>query len=111
MKALDWDGVELVTSSEVDDSITSVGIRAHDFEPLSDSEAEAYRNQEAANLIPVQNAEVSEMPFEWYVMLQNGIWWKIGKAIHVHDKKEIIPQWLRVKPSAILLLGGGTGEK
>ena len=35
IRALDWDGLELVTAQEVGDEIEAVGIRAHDFEPLS----------------------------------------------------------------------------
>ena len=35
VRALDWDGLELVTAQDVGDEIKAVGIRAHDFEPLS----------------------------------------------------------------------------
>lgn len=100
VKALDWDGLELVTEREVGDDITHIGIRAHDFEPISEGEASA------ANLIPVEAPEISEMPFEWYVTLKNGLWWKKEKNIHVSDPTGIMPSWLRIEPSAILLLKG-----
>ncbi len=111
VKALDWDGLELTTMSKVHDSITNIGIRAHDFEPLSESEAVKIRSCEDSNLVPVQAPQISGMPFEWYVMLQNGIWWKKEKNMHVHEAKEIIPAWLRVKPSAILLLQSGQAKR
>lgn len=106
VKALDWNGLELVTEQAVADDITSVGIRAHDFEALSEGEASRFAGREEANLIPVQNPRISEMPFEWYITLDNGLWWKKEKNIHTHDAAGIIPAWLRVEPSAILLLKG-----
>lgn len=111
VKALDWQGLELVTAQPVDDTITSVGIRAHDFEPLSDSAANAWiagENRESANLIPVSSPSVSEMPFEWYITLDNGLWWKTEKDIHTHSAAGVVPGWLRIDPSAILLLTGST---
>lgn len=106
VKALDWNGLELVTEKKVGDDITHIGIRAHDFEPLSDGEAGQLMGAEtrAANLIPVEAPEISEMPFEWYVTLKNGLWWKKEKNIHVSDPAGIVPSWLRIDPSAILLL-------
>lgn len=109
VKALDWQGLILVTDRPVGDDVTSIGIRAHDFAPLSEGEAEALRsseNKEYANLIPVKSPVISEMPFEWYITLDNGIWWKTEKDIHTHTAKGVIPDWLRVDPSAILLLTG-----
>ena len=69
IRALDWDGLELVTAQEVGDEIEAVGIRAHDFEPLSSGEALEWGKREDANLIPVEGAEISEMPFELYVTM------------------------------------------
>ena len=106
IRAVDWNGLELVTDRPVDDTITSVGIRAHDFEPLSDSGAQAYMEREDANLIKVYAPSISEMPFEWYITLQNGLWWKKGKDIHTHETAGLVPDWLRVEPSALLLLTG-----
>jgi molybdate transport system ATP-binding protein len=44
------------------------------------------------------------MPFEWYLTIKSGIWWKKEKDIHTHDAAKIVPEWLRVEPKAILLL-------
>ena len=106
VKALDWDGLELVCDRKVGDDITAVGIRAHDFEPLSEGEALAWKNRENGNLIKVNNPSISEMPFEWYITLDNGLWWKKEKDIHTHDTAGVVPAWLRVEPSALLLLTG-----
>ncbi|MFQ9702990.1 MAG: hypothetical protein ACLR0U_13930 [Enterocloster clostridioformis] len=80
IRAVDWDGLELATDRPVGDAITYVGIRAHDFEPLSESGARAYMEREDANLIKVCSPCISEMPFEWYITLQNGLWWKKEKG-------------------------------
>ena len=96
VRALDWDNLELVTDKTVTEDVTSIGIRAHDFEPVAEPEG--------MNRIPVENPKVSEMPFEWYITLQNGLWWKIGKTIHTHSADGLIPKYLRVAPEAILLL-------
>lgn len=106
IRAVDWDGLELATDRPVGDAITYVGIRAHDFEPLSESGARAYMEREDANLIKVCSPCISEMPFEWYITLQNGLWWKKEKDIHTHDTAGVVPQWLRLAPSALLLLTG-----
>ncbi len=106
VRALDWNGLELATDQAVSEDITSVGIRAHDFEALSEAEAAGFADQNGANLIPVRNPRISEMPFEWYITLENGLWWKKEKDIHTHDAAGVIPAWLRVEPSAILLLKG-----
>lgn len=96
VRALDWDNLELTTKEAVTDEITAVGIRAHDFEPVSEAEG--------INHIPVENPNITEMPFEWYITLKNGLWWKIGKTIHTHTAEGLIPNYLRVAPEAILLL-------
>lgn len=106
VKALDWGGVELTCDRRVEETITAVGIRAHDFEPLSEGEAAAWRERADGNLIKVENPGISEMPFEWYITLSNGLWWKKEKDIHTHDTAGVVPDWLRVEPSALLLLMG-----
>lgn len=108
VKALDWGGLELVTEAAVDEKITYIGIRAHDLAPVSEGEAKELLRSggEDHNLICVGTPEVTEMPFEWYVTLDNGIWWKKEKDIHTSDPSQIIPGWLQVAPSAILLLEG-----
>ena len=107
VKALDWDGLEFTVGQNVGNDITSIGIRAHNFEPVSDADALEMRDQDSANLIPAADPNVTEMPFEWYVTLPNGIWWKVGKELSMHDSRTVIPSWLRIDPEAILLLKDG----
>lgn len=95
--ALDWDGLVLSTKEPVGEHIQAIGIRAHDLNPLGEGEGQV-------NRIPVTGPKVTEMPFEWYVTLDNGIWWKTEKDIRTHDAAGFVPRWLYVDPSAILLL-------
>ena len=106
IRALDWKGLELFADRPIGEEITAVGIRAHDFEPLSAGEAEGFAGRRDANLIPVENPSISEMPFEWYVTLDNGLWWKREKSIHDHSPADVIPAYLRIEPSALMLLSG-----
>ena len=106
IRALDWDGLELVTAQEVGDEIEAVGIRAHDFEPLTGEEAKAKKEAGEENLIPVVKPTISEMPFEWYITLSNGLWWKKEKTIHTHNAAGVVPEYLRADPASILLLKG-----
>jgi molybdate transport system ATP-binding protein len=104
VRALDWNHLELVTAEEVTEQTSHIGIRAHDFIPLSKPEAAALDGTEEANLIPVEQPVVSEMPFEWYVTLANGIWWKREKSVHSHAAEGWMPDCLRVEPSSVFLL-------
>lgn len=106
VRALDWKNLELDTAVDVGAEITAVGIRAHDFMPVSQEQGAALAGQPGANPIPVGSPSISEMPFEWYVTLDNGLWWKTEKNIHTHETAGLVPQWLRVKPEALLLLTG-----
>ena len=106
VRALDWDNLELSTEKTVTEDVTSIGIRAHDFEPLAGEEAKARKAAGEENLIPVVDPSISEMPFEWYITLSNGLWWKKEKTIHTHDAAGVVPEYLRADPSAILLLKG-----
>lgn len=106
IKALDWKGLEFVTEQPVGEEITAVGIRAHDFEPLSREEAMRWRTDPRGNLIPAKHPVISEMPFEWYITFDNGLWWKIEKGIHMHDPAGVVPEWLRIDPEAMILLTG-----
>ncbi len=102
--ALDWDQVELITEEEVTEDITHIGIRAHDFYPLSEWEYSMEQKRGINSVIPVKNPTVTELPFEWYITLQQGIWWKCSKDIHDHSAEGSIPYGLGVRPSAIMLL-------
>ncbi|MCR5748196.1 MAG: ATP-binding cassette domain-containing protein [Lachnospiraceae bacterium] len=93
IKALDWGGLELVTECKVEDDIRYAGIRAHDF---TIGKAEI-------NSIPTGKAKISRLPFEWYVTLENGLWWKISKDINENDTFEI-PGFLSIAPAKILLM-------
>lgn len=104
VRALDWDGLELTTEQEVEEKHCAVGIRAHDLTGLSDAQARDWEGNLRGNLIPAGKLSISEMPFTWQITLENGLWWKKEKTIHTHDTAGIIPSWLRVDPSAVLLL-------
>ncbi len=95
--ALDWGGLELVTAQEVTSDMKYAGIRAHDFEPAGAA-------QEGMNYIPVRDAVVTQLPFEWYVTLPQNLWWKLPRNIHDHDLREKMPAGLTVRPEAIMLL-------
>lgn len=113
VRAVDWQNQVLQVEKEVEASVTHIGIRAHDFRMVSHTAAEQGVYDE--NLIQVEKPEVSEMPFEWYIMLKNGLWWKQEKSIH--NKMAEIPEYLYIAPEAILLLReeevseGGEKEK
>lgn len=104
VRALDWNGLELTTEEAVEERHAAVGIRAHDLEGLSAARAEEWKEDIRRNIIPVGNPSVSEMPFEWYITLENGLWWKKEKTMYTHDAAGSIPAWLQVEPSAVLLL-------
>lgn len=106
VRALDWKNLELDTAVDVEAEITAVGIRAHDFIPVSQDQGTELAGRPGANLIPVNSPSISEMPFEWYITLDNGLWWKTEKNIHTHETAGLVPQWLRVEPEALLLLTG-----
>ena len=85
---------------------SAVGIRAHDLKEVPDTQVKAWEDKAGGNLIPVGKASVSEMPFAWYITLENGLWWKKEKEMNARGKAGMLPGWLRVEPSAVLLLEG-----
>ena len=91
-KSLDW-GITFEVSEKITPNITHVGIRAHDFTPAE---------KDDVNLINTVNASKLEMPFEWEITLENGLWWKIEKQMHNHEFE--IPEYLKIDPDDILLL-------
>ena len=101
--APDWGGLELTTAETVTDEISYAGIRAHDFTPLDQNSAQLYA-QQSQNVIPVGGLTVTELPFEWYVTLSCGLWWKLPRDMHDHGFESRIPTALTVDPSAIMLL-------
>ncbi|MDR0639975.1 MAG: ATP-binding cassette domain-containing protein [Spirochaetaceae bacterium] len=98
--ALSW-GLRLVTVQAVDDSVTHIGIRAHDFAlPEAGDETNVIRLN-----VKLENDE----PFEKMILFSNAdakddseqqeIWWKFSKYLY-----RDIPQRLRIPPERILLL-------
>lgn len=94
VRALDWNGIELITDGKVTDDMTHVGIRAHDFVTGSNG----------INVIPCGKAAVSRLPFEWYVTLENGLWWKLERDLYDDLDENLIPENICVLPERILLL-------
>lgn len=94
IRALDWKGIELVTGGKVSEDITHIGIRAHDFIPGGNG----------VNVISCGKATVSRLPFEWYITLENGLWWKMPRELYDKYSEEIIPQQISVEADKILLL-------
>ncbi len=107
LRALDWGGLELIAGQEIGEGFTYAGIRAHDLLAVGAEELAGWQRRPDANLIPAGEAQVSEMPFEWYVTLENGLWWKCGKGTHTSRAVNVAPRWLRVEPSSVLLLREG----
>ena len=93
IKAIDWNGLELITSETVRDDITHAGIRAHDFMPGSCG----------VNVIPCTNATVSSLPFERFVTLECGLWWKASRD-HFDTCDDNIPSEISIPPERIILL-------
>ena len=94
IRALDWNDLELVTAGKVTGDITHIGIRAHDFIPGRFGE----------NTIPCGRVTISRLPFEWYVILENGLWWKQGRALDEARNKDGMPQYISISPDKIILL-------
>ena len=92
LKSLDW-GVTFEVSQKISNNITHIGIRAHDF-----SAAE----KDDINIIDTKNSTVLEMPFEWEITLENGLWWKYDKLIYEHEF--VVPDYIKVDPMDITLL-------
>lgn len=92
LKSLDW-GVTFEVSEKISPNITHIGIRAHDF---------VAGEKDDVNVVDTTNATMLEMPFEWEITLENGLWWKYDKQIRDHEFE--IPEYLKVDPKNIILL-------
>ncbi len=101
VRALDWKGIELITDENVGDDITHVGIRAHDFTP----------GEEGVNTIPCGKASVSRLPFEWYVTLENGLWWKLERKHYDENMDTLLPEYLSIAPERLILLKGQNAKR
>ncbi|MDR1957064.1 MAG: ATP-binding cassette domain-containing protein [Treponema sp.] len=103
--ALDW-GLSLRVSVPIEDAITHVGIRAHDFEPVWEA---ADPKPGAYNQIRMAITQRSEEPFEQALLFTNAeaqspaeqgeLWWKYSKYRFTD-----IPPRLAIPPTALLLL-------
>ena len=92
LKSLDW-GVTFEVSEKISPDITHIGIRAHDF---------VAAEKEDVNIIDTKNSALVEMPFEWEITLENGLWWKYDKLIYEHEFE--IPKYIKINPKDIILL-------
>ena len=92
LKSVEW-GVSFEVSEKISPNIAHIGIRAHDFVPAQKDEV---------NAIDTKNSEILEMPFEWEITLENGLWWKLDKQMREHELS--IPEYLKIDPRNILLL-------
>lgn len=91
IKAVEWN--LLFEVDPIDDSITHIGIRAHDFIPAQ---------KEDVNAFEVGNVRIHELPFEWEILLENGLWWKVHKEIHEHEFQ--LPSYIKVNKDNIIYL-------
>ncbi|MCR5358020.1 MAG: ATP-binding cassette domain-containing protein [Lachnospiraceae bacterium] len=94
IKALDWQGIELLTDETVTEDITHAGVRAHDIVP----------GDEGVNVFSAGRAQISRLPFEWYVTLENGLWWKRGRELYDTGDESIVPEYLSIPPEKIILM-------
>ncbi|MDR1024762.1 MAG: ATP-binding cassette domain-containing protein [Treponema sp.] len=110
LAALDW-GLTLRTAVPVEDGITHVGIRAHDFVPVfSGNEGNAPKAGDdpvPANLIPIKVLSRSREPFEEVVLFTGAdtggrgvLWWKYSKYLELPG----LPPCLCAPPERLLLL-------
>lgn len=102
--AADW-GVALTVAGAVGKDIDYIGVRAHDFLPVSAGFDE--------NTFAVTLRERLESPFEWNMLLappgaKQPVWWKTPKEAAA----TAAPDYLSVSPDSILLLrSGGPHER
>lgn len=92
VKSLKW-GEIFEVSEKISPKITHIGIRAHDFAPAE---------KDDVNSLDMTNAKILEMPFEWEITLENGLWWKCDKQIREHEF--MIPEYLKIDPKNVILL-------
>jgi molybdate transport system ATP-binding protein len=105
LAALDW-GLTLRTAAVVEDGITHVGIRAHDFVPVFSGDAGDTHNA-GGNLIRISVLSRSREPFEEVVLFRNAdvpgstgaLWWKYSTYLKYRD-----PAYLHIPPESLLLL-------
>lgn len=93
-RALDWQDIILTTDRKIGDDIKHAGIRAHDFSAAD----------QGTNVIPTGRANISTLPFEWYVITECGLWWKIPRSLNEEDIRGSVPQYIRIDSDKIILM-------
>ncbi len=93
-KAEDWQGLELETDQKIGEKIRYAGIRAHDFSS----------DDTGINVIKTGTVKISTLPFEWYVIMENGLWWKIPKNLGTKYDGDTVPPFVTIAPDKILLM-------
>lgn len=104
--AQDWN-LELTSGLPVPDDVSAVGIRAHDFIPVSSSD-------ERKNCFHAVYVDCSEGPFEVSVRMRvNGndvseenkyIWWKLETPLWEADYRKAMPPVFSVNPEKVMPL-------
>ena len=96
-------GCTLTANLGVDDELTHIGVRAHDFVPVS---------HPGENVIPIAGGQVTEYPFEWNLLLTTSaggaLHWKISKEHLEGERRPQVPEYLAIAPERVLLLREGT---
>ena len=85
------------------DKTIFAGIRAHDFRSLDETAARECARQGRA-IIPVKDPVITELPFEWYITLPCGLWWKVPREMCDHRFEERMPEALTVPLEKGMLL-------
>ncbi len=96
----DW-GLRLRTGERVGEGLSHVGVRAHDFVPLSKPEPGA------VNLARIRVLELTEEPFECNIIFENAdsggtpgrLWWKCPRGAAANP-----PDYIHIPPKAVLPL-------
>lgn len=94
--AKDWK-VSFTVADDIPKHLSHIGIRAHDFVPVSESEP-------CVNRIFVEPGEKVQSPFEWTLIFHNredkgkGMWLKVDRG------NTKIPSCVQVDPAKVLLL-------
>jgi molybdate transport system ATP-binding protein len=96
----DW-GCLLTTAERVPEHLSAVGIRAHDFQPVS---------APSENVVALTGGTLTEFPFEWNAALttQAGgtLQWKVPKSHLEGEPPPQLPEYLYISPEKLLLLEG-----
>jgi molybdate transport system ATP-binding protein len=97
VRALDW-GFDFMIDRKISDTVSYIGIRAHDFLPVAES-----RSMEK-NVMKIRAVDTTKSPFEWTMLFRNeqamsaDLWMK---SEHAYDP---LPEYVWVDEKKILLL-------